>query len=59
MTPFVTKKPAAYLAGTALTTAGIYGSHRMKKDGSRWWWSPIVAQIGMHIVLGIRNSRIN
>jgi hypothetical protein len=59
MKPFVGTRPGAYFAGTALTTAGFYEPYKMRQRGSRWWWAPIVAQIGMHTALGIRNSRMH
>lgn len=59
MRPFIGSRPGAYAASAAISTAGYYAPYKMKERGSRWWWAPIVAQIGMHTALGIRNSRIH
>jgi hypothetical protein len=58
MRPFVRNSATAYSAGLGLSAAGIYGSKKLKERGSRWWWVPLVSQIGVHTALGIRNSRI-
>jgi hypothetical protein len=58
MRPFVGNTVAAYGAGMSLSAASIYGSKRLKEKGSRWWWVPLVGQIGVHTALGIRNSQI-
>ena len=58
MRPFVRNTTAAYGAGMSLSAVGIYGSRRLKEKGSRWWWVPMIGQIGVHTILGIRNSQI-
>lgn len=58
MKPFVRNTTAAYGAGLGLSAVSIYGSRKLKEKGSRWWWVPLVGQIGVHTALGIRNSQI-
>jgi hypothetical protein len=58
MRPFVRNSATAYSAGLGLSAVGIYGSKKLKERGSRWWWVPLVSQIGVHTALGIRNSHI-
>src|SRR5678816_1207843 len=58
MKPFARNSVAAYGAGMSLSAASIWGSKKLKEKGSRWWWAPLVGQIGLHTALGIRNSQI-
>src|SRR5262245_45171990 len=58
MKPFVSSKPAAYSAGLGLSAASIYGSLKLKKQGTKWWWVPLAGQIGMHTAFGLMNNRI-
>jgi len=58
MQPFMQNNPAAYTASLGLSAASIYGSKVLKERKSRWWWVPMVSQIGIHTALGIRNSRL-
>lgn len=47
---------AAFEAGTSLLT--IYGSHRLKKAGSKKWWVPLAIGIGAHLVGTTMNRRV-
>ena len=58
MRPFIGSRSTAYTTGLGLSSLGSFGSYKLKEKGVRWWWLPLVGQIGMHTVLGIRNSRM-
>jgi hypothetical protein len=59
MKPFAGSTSAAFSAGLGFTAASIYGSHRLRQRGARWWWLPLAGQIGIHTVMGIRNNRLH
>jgi hypothetical protein len=59
MRPFMGTRASAYAAGTALNSVAFYAPYKMKESGNKWWWVPLVAQIGVHTFLGIKNSRID
>lgn len=58
MRPLMDSRSSAYAAGLGLSAVSAYGSFKLKERGSRWWWAPLAGQIGLHVVLGIRNSRL-
>jgi hypothetical protein len=58
MRPFVGSRSGAYGATMGFSALSTYGSRELKKRGSRWWWAPMVGQIGLHTALAIRNSRL-
>lgn len=50
-------KPLTYTVSLGLTSGVIYGSARLKRDGSKWWWVPLVVSSVVHGVAGVSNQR--
>jgi len=58
MRPVVGSLPAAYSTALGLNAASIYGSLKLKKKGSRWWWVPLAIPIAAHTAAGISNTHL-
>jgi hypothetical protein len=59
MKPFVSHKASAYAYSMGMTSLSAYGSYRLKKSGSRWWWVPLAATTAVHTVAAIHNQRLS
>lgn len=47
--------PAVYAFTTGTNALAVMSSYRLKKKGSRLWWVPMTAYIGIHTFCAIRN----
>jgi len=59
MRPFVNNPASIYSASMGLTSATTYATHRLKKEGVRWWWVPMASTMAMHVFSGIHNQRVS
>lgn len=56
--PFVhAGRPAAYAFTTTTNALAVLSSYKLRKKGSRFWWVPMTAYIGIHTYCGIRNMQ--
>ncbi|MFN7927052.1 MAG: hypothetical protein U0Y68_03755 [Blastocatellia bacterium] len=56
--PFVhAGRPAAYAFTTTTNALAVLSSYKLRKKGSRFWWVPMTAYIGIHTYCGINNLR--
>ena len=54
--PFVhAGHPAAYAFTMGTNAMAVLSSYKLKKKGSRFWWVPMTAYIGIHTFCSIRN----
>ena len=58
MRPFVDSRGKIYAVQAGLNTSTAWASWELKKAGKKWWWAPMAANIGMHVVAGEHNRRM-
>src|SRR5262245_8727013 len=58
MRPFVNNGASVYSASMGFTSVTTYATHRLKKEGVRWWWVPMASTVAMHVFSGIHNQRL-
>ena len=51
-------RPATYAVTTGIDLAAFYVAYRMRKDGKRYWWVPMVAATGLHAGFAWHNYRL-
>ena len=59
MRPFIKAgRPAAYAFTTGMNALTTYAALSTRAQGKKWWYWPIVANVAVHVVAGVHNSRI-
>ena len=57
--PFVKSgRPGTYAFTTGMNMLSTYGALSARAQGKKWWYWPIVANVAVHVVAGVHNSRI-
>ena len=56
--PFADSRTKMYVFQSGLNAGLGYTSWQLKKDGSKWWWVPLVANIGIHVAAATHNKGV-
>ena len=58
MRPFADSRARMYVAQSGLNFGLGYASWHLKKEGNKWWWVPLVANIGVHFAAATHNRAV-
>lgn len=59
MRPFIKAgRPATYAFTTGMNVLTTYVALNARAQGKKWWYWPIIANVAVHVVAGVHNSRI-
>jgi len=54
---FVQDRRLAFTIVTGTAATSVYLSHRLRTQGRKYWWLPLVTSIGLHITAGVYNQQ--